>query len=255
MRRYDLWRGADSTGNMQPSENGDWVRFADVEHLRITHANTIDTLQRSLKTFERANREVAMSRVPAEIKEAAAAARRNEDGVQAANALLTEEVDALKAEVEKWRSLHDALVPQATRLLESGSKAKSSRDRLAAENERIVAESKQAHARNDELVAERIRLQRARDEHDAEMEHHADALAADNARLRAALEKAHQYIHGNCTLRNAEAAIDEALAALIRVQDDNARLREALKRLEGAIGTGNVTIADVLAAREALVAK
>lgn len=127
------------------------------------------------------------------------------------------EREALKAEVEKWRSLHDALVPQATRLLESGSKAKSSRDRLAAENERIVTESKQAHARNDELVAERTRLQRARDEHDAEMEHHADALAADNARLRAALEQMRKYVSdqevGDLHPLRLESMIDRALKA------------------------------------------
>ena len=89
-----------------PAEHpeGEWVRWADVEHLRITHANTIDTLQRSLRQFEVANRAAAMVRVPAEIKEAAAAARRNEEGVQAANALLTEEIDALKAEVERLKA-------------------------------------------------------------------------------------------------------------------------------------------------------
>lgn len=39
-----------------------------------------------------------------------------------------------------------------------------------------------------------------------------DAARAQVATLRDALTKAHQYIHGNCTLREAEVAIDAALA-------------------------------------------
>lgn len=64
---------------------------AEIERLKAA----IKRQKGALKMFKAANKRVAMARVPAEIKEAAEAARRNEAGVQEANAVLTDEVERL----------------------------------------------------------------------------------------------------------------------------------------------------------------
>lgn len=64
---------------------------AEIERLKAA----IKRQKGALKVFKAANKRVAMARVPAEINEAAEAARRNEAGVQEANAVLTDEVERL----------------------------------------------------------------------------------------------------------------------------------------------------------------
>lgn len=65
--------------------------LAEVERLR----EAIERQKSALKMFERANKTIAMARAPAALKEAANTARRNEAGVQEANAVLTDEVERL----------------------------------------------------------------------------------------------------------------------------------------------------------------
>lgn len=86
---------------------------------------------------------------------------------------LTGEKFAL-AEVERLKELHGALLEQATRLMDSGDKAKAARDLLLRQLEFKGGAVEEVLAARAEVT----RLTAARDDHDAEMEYHANTITA-----------------------------------------------------------------------------
>lgn len=66
---------------------------AEAEVARLREALRVQS--GALKQFEVANARIAMARAPQNLKDAVVTARANEAGVQAANAMLTEEVESL----------------------------------------------------------------------------------------------------------------------------------------------------------------